>query len=84
MRHLGLPPEPTQSDQPPTAVSLDMLAAAAAASNPPPPRDHTPVSNFPIPMTCLYFGWKEKLELGVSSIMFLYSFQLYQLPTHFV
>ena len=26
------------------------------------------------------FGWEEKLELGVSSIMFLYSFQLYQLP----
>ena len=39
LRHLGLPPEPTQSDQPPTAVSLDMLAAAAAASDPPPPRE---------------------------------------------
>ena len=39
MRHLGLPPEPTQSDQPLTAVSLDMLAVAAAASDPPPPRE---------------------------------------------
>ena len=88
MGHLGLPPEPTQRDQPPAAASLDMLAAVAtAASDPPPPREcggHTPVSNFPIPMTCLYFGWEEKLELGVSSIMFLYSFHLYQLPTHFV
>ena len=34
-------------------------------------------------MTCLYFDREEKLELGVSSIMFLYSFQLYQLPTDF-
>ena len=40
MRHLGLPPKPTQRDQPPAAASLDMLAAAAAAaSDPPPPRE---------------------------------------------
>ena len=39
MSHLGLPPEPTQRDQSPTAASLDMLAAAAAASDPPPPRE---------------------------------------------
>ena len=39
MRHLGLPPEPAQRDQPPAAASLDMLAAAAAASDPPPPRE---------------------------------------------
>ena len=39
MRHLGLPPEPTQRDHPPTAASLDMLAAAAAASDPLPPRE---------------------------------------------
>ena len=39
MRHLGLPPEPTQRDQTPAAASLDMLAAAAAASDPPPPRE---------------------------------------------
>ena len=25
-------------------------------------------------MTCLHFDWEEKLELGVSSIMLLYSF----------
>ena len=31
MRHLGLPPKPTQRDQSPAAASLDMLAAAAAA-----------------------------------------------------
>ena len=78
MRHLGLPPEPTQRDQSPVAASLDMLAAAAAVSDPPPPREseggHTPVSNFPFPMTCLYFGWEEKLELGVSSIMFFVQF----------
>ena len=36
MRHLGLPPEPTQRDQPLTEASLDMLAAA---SDPPPPRE---------------------------------------------
>ena len=39
MRHLGLPPEPAQRDQPPAAASLDMLAAATAASDPPPPRE---------------------------------------------
>ena len=39
MRHLGLPPEPTQRDQPSAAASLDMLAAAVAASDPPPPRE---------------------------------------------
>ena len=39
MRHLGLPPEPTQRDQSPAAASLDMLAAAAAVSDPPPPRE---------------------------------------------
>ena len=39
MRHLGLPPEPAQRDQPPAAASLDMLAAAVAASDPPPPRE---------------------------------------------
>ena len=39
MRHLGLPPEPTQGDQSPAAASLDMLAAAATASDPPPPRE---------------------------------------------
>ena len=39
MRHLGLPPEPTQRDQPPPVASLDMLAAAAAPSDPPPPRE---------------------------------------------
>ena len=39
MRHLGLPPEPTQRDQPPAAASLDMLATAAATSDPPPPRE---------------------------------------------
>ena len=37
MRHLGLPPEPTQRDQSPAAASLDMLAAAV--SDPPPPRE---------------------------------------------
>ena len=35
-------------------------------------------------MICSHFDREEKLELGVSSIMFLYSFQLYQLPTDFV
>ena len=35
-------------------------------------------------MTCLDFDREEKLELGVSYITFLYSFQLYQLPTDFV
>ena len=35
-------------------------------------------------MTCLYFDREETLDLGVFSIMFLYSFQHYQLPTHFV
>ena len=39
MRHLDLPPKPTQRDQPPAAASLDMLAAAVAASDPPPPRE---------------------------------------------
>ena len=39
MRHLGLPPEPTQRDQSPAAASFDMLAAAAAVSDPPPPRE---------------------------------------------
>ena len=39
MRHLGLPPEPTQRDQSPAAASLDMLAAAPAVSDPPPPRE---------------------------------------------
>ena len=39
MRHLGLPPEPTQRDQSPAAASLDMLPVAAASSNPPPPRE---------------------------------------------
>ena len=39
MRHLGLPPELTQRDQPLAAASLDMLAAAAVASDPPPPRE---------------------------------------------
>ena len=44
MSHLGLPPEPTQTnrDQLAAAASLDMLAAAAATSDPPahpPPRD---------------------------------------------
>ena len=39
MRHLGLPPEPTQRDQSPAAASLDTLAAAAAVSDPPPPRE---------------------------------------------
>ena len=66
MSHLGLPPVPTHRDEPTAAASLDMLAAAAAASDPPPPRElggHTPVSNFPFPMICLYFGWEEKLEL---------------------
>ena len=38
MRHLGLPPEPTQRDQSPAAASLDMLAAVAAVSNPPQPQ----------------------------------------------
>ena len=89
MSHLGLPHVPDHRDEPTTATtaSLDVLAAAAAATDPPPPRDlggHTPVSSFPIPMTCLYSDREEKLELGVSSIMFLYSFQLYQLPTDFV
>ena len=37
MRHLGLPPEPTQRDQSPAAASFDMLAAATAVSDPPPP-----------------------------------------------
>ena len=36
MRHLGLPPEPTQRDQSPAAASLDLLAAVAAVSDPPP------------------------------------------------
>ena len=45
---------------------------------------HIPVSNFPIPITCLSFDWEENLELGVSSVMFLYSFQHYPLPTDFV
>ena len=39
VRHLGLLPEPTQRDQPPTAASLDMLATAVAASDPPTPRE---------------------------------------------
>ena len=80
MSHLGLQHVPDHRDEP-------ITAAAAAATDPPPPRDcggHTPVSRFPIPMTCLYSDKEEKLELGVSSIMFLYSFQLYQLPTNFV
>ena len=89
MSHFGLPYVPAHQDEPiaGAAASLDMLATAAAASDPPPPPEcggHTTVSNFPVPMICLYFGWEEKLELGVFSIMFLYSFQLYQLPTHFV
>ena len=89
MSHLGLSHVPTHRDEPTitAAASLDVLAAAPAATDPPPPRDlggHTPFSRFSIPMTCLYFDWEKKLELGVSSIMFLYSFQLYQLPTNFV
>ena len=89
MSHLGLPHVPDHRDEPAAtaAASLDMLATTTAASDPPPPRDsggHTPVSNFPIPFTCLCFYWEEKLEVGVSSIMFLYSFQHYQLPTDFV
>ena len=39
MRHLGLPPEPTQRDQSSAAASLDMLAASAAVSDPPPTRE---------------------------------------------
>ena len=39
MRHLGLPPGPTQRDQSPAAASLDMLATEAAVSDPPPPRE---------------------------------------------
>ena len=88
MSHLGLPPEPTHRDQSTAAASLDMLVAAAAASDPPahlpPPREcggHTPFSSFPIQRGILYFGWEEKLELGVSSIMFctIFSFINYLL-----
>ena len=39
MRHLGLPPKPTQRDQPPAAASINMMAAAATVSDPPPPRE---------------------------------------------
>ena len=88
MSHLGLPHVLAHRDEPAAATaSLDMLVAAAAATDPPPPQEcggHTLVSNFPTLMTCLHFDWEEKLELGVSSIMFLYNFQLYQLPTNFV
>ena len=79
MSHLGLLHVPAHRDEPTAAAatSLDMLATAAAASDPPPQRElggHTHVSNFPTPMTCLHFDREEKLELGVSSIMFLNSF----------
>ena len=39
MRHLGLPPKPTQRDQSPAAASLDMMAAAVAVLDPPPSRE---------------------------------------------
>ena len=84
MSHLGLPPtsetEPAQPtrDQSTVAASLDMLAVAAAASDPsasPPPESEVVAlpslafRSLPVE-TCLYFGWEEKLELGVSSIIF--------------
>ena len=77
MGHLGLSPDPTHRDHSTAATSLDMLAATASAS------DHQHIHHhresevvtlislaFLSSEACLYFGWEEKIELGVSSIMF--------------